>query len=48
MLHGDIDSDILLVYFVVEVPEDMHVVHLQEGVDFVDDVLLFLGRDGGE
>lgn len=46
VFHDNIDSNILLVDFVIEVPEDMDVFHAYEGVDFVDDMFLLLGGKG--
>ncbi len=48
VLHEYVHGDVLLVDLVVEVPEDVEVVHADEGVDFVDDVLLPLGGEAGE
>jgi hypothetical protein len=48
VLHDDIDSDILLIDLIVEVPEDVDVVHANEGIDLIDDMLLLLGGEGGE
>jgi hypothetical protein len=42
VLHGDIDSDVLLVDFEVEVFEDVDVIHAHQGVYFLDDVLFLL------
>ena len=46
LLHHDIHREVLLVDLVVQVAQNMHVVHLQQGVHLVHDVLLLLGRDG--
>ena len=46
VFHGDIDSDIFFVDFKLEIFENMDVVHADEGIDFLDDVLFLFGRNG--
>jgi hypothetical protein len=48
VLHDDIDSDIFLVDFIIEVPEDVNVLHAYESVDFIDDMFFLLGRKRGK
>lgn len=48
IFHDDVDSHIFLIDGVVEVSEYVYVVESDEGVDFVDDVLLALGGEGAE
>lgn len=42
-LHHNIHCVILAVYLEVQVSQDMDIVHVDESVDFVNDVLLLLG-----
>lgn len=45
ILHYDIDSHIFLINYIVEVSEDVYVVKSDEGVYFIDDMLLTFGRE---
>ena len=48
VLDEDVEGEVFLVDLVVEVADDVDVVHLDEGVDLVDDPLFLFGGDGGE
>ena len=48
VLHRDIHSNVLLIDLIIQIPQDMDILHPDEGVDLIDDVLFLLGRDGGE
>lgn len=48
ILHSDVNSEIFLVDLEIKVPEDMNIIHPNKRVDLVDDMLFFLGGDGGE
>ena len=48
VLHGDVDSDVLLIDFEVEVFEDVDVVHTHQSIYFLDDVLFLLGGNRRE
>ena len=43
--HDDIDCEVFFIDLKVKVSEDVYVIHLDESVDFVDDVLFLFGRD---
>lgn len=48
VFHGDIDGDIFFIDFEVEVLKDVDVVHSDESVDLLDDVLFLFGGDSRE
>lgn len=48
VFHDDIDSEVFLIYLEIQVSENVNVIHMYEGVDFIDNVLFFLGRNRGE
>ena len=48
VFHDDIDSEVFLIDLEIQVSENVNVIHMYEGVDFIDDVLFFLGRNRGE
>lgn len=48
VLHNDVDCDIFFIDFVIEVSDNVDVVHPDESIDFIDDMLFLLGRNAGE
>lgn len=45
VLHRDIHRNILLVDLVIQIPQDMDILHPDQGIDFIDDMFFLLGGD---